>query len=75
MEVLEPPLGLLMKAELMTINEQTFKLIQTLQQGNVSHENKQKALDTLKAIDQSLDMKAMECMKIKDRELKKSLMT
>jgi len=30
MEIQEPPLGLRMKAEIMSTNEETFKLIQTL---------------------------------------------
>lgn len=61
-----------LNAEIQYINQQTFDLIQQIQ--NIGNkEEKVAALELLKVIDRSLDNKFEEFMKIKDRENRKKL--
>jgi hypothetical protein len=73
MEVIDVPPALMKKAEIQQINNKTFELIQLIQAPHKNKEDKMQAFDKLKLLDRSLETKMSECMKIKDRDLKKSL--
>ena len=73
MQVIDVPEALLKKAEIQQINNKTFELIQLIQAPHKNKEDKMQAFDKLKLLDRSLETKMTECMRIKDRELKKSL--
>ena len=74
MEVQDAPENLLRSAEMQLINKQIFDLIQKIQDaGQVADKNA--ALEKLKQIDRSLVAKHEEFMKIKDKVLKKSLLS
>ena len=73
MVVMDVPEALLKKAEIQQINSLTFQLIQLIQSSDKSKEAKYEAFDKIKLLDRSLETKMTECMKIKDREQKKSL--
>ena len=61
-------------AELKLINKRTFDLIQTIQKGSGSKKDKMEAYSQIQEINRNMDAKLEQFMKIKDKNLKKTLL-
>ena len=74
-ESAQPSDEIVRSAEIQMVKSQIFDLIQKIQKAGATLADKKEALEKLKGIDRSLLTKHEDCMKIKNKKLKKELIS